>query len=568
MSGGNSIILKEFLPMKRKILAVVLAVMMLACALPFGASAANDGYIHEEILNNDNYYHMEYVEKENYFKNQFTLYTALGFYDNAWYNYFDSAVDINYAKAILLGLIEQVEAEYNNETFEEVMKILGKAEGAMEVITKVGEISEKVTDALEFTQSAEWLTTLGVLNTAIKAGNYANEVYEAYVKGYAMILSAKAASAYYGDFLTYLVKNCKNEDVAAAAAEIAETIDAELQASVDALIQSLVADAGKDAASLAAEMALDSYGVTAAIKGAYKTVVSISDKLFNTKDKYEFMMSLVETYYIEDCFADWASAAFDSENADFASFAESTVIAVRATGEQLLANLAQAKTKALVAMVKQYDTTELKVKAAVALAKLDAAGAILADDKDDAYVASAAVTGKTDLALNKAGTVDTIFAVSDETAVAPAYTAAGAYANVYSDVLGEYIKVAYLLDGAYDIVLSGAARVATTYAVIADKYACVDTTEGRVVTFKDILAAPSIVVADADKEAVTLEVSDTFVAKCDPSVAVKAGTGSSSGSSSSGSSSSSPKFDFGKIFSDFFQSIIDAFKSIFNIFKK
>ena len=86
--------------------------------------------------------------------------------------------------------------------------------------------------------------------------------------------------------------------------------------------------------------------------------------------------------------------------------------------------------------------------------------------------------------------------------------------------------------------------------------------------FKDILAAPSIVVADADKEAVTLEVSDTFVAKCDPSVAVKANTGSSSGSSSSGSSSSSPKFDFGKIFSDFFQSIIDAFMSIFNIFKK
>lgn len=555
--------------MKRKILAVILAVMMFACALPFGAFAANDSYIHNEILDNGNYYHMEYAEKENLFKNQFALYTALGFYDNAWYNYFDNSVDIDYAKAILLGLIEQVEAEYNNQTFEEVMKLLGGAKGAMDVITKVGDFSKKFTDALEFTQSAEWGTTLGILNAAIKAANYGNEVYKAYIKGYAMILSAKAASAYYGDFLMYLVENCKNEDVAAAAEEIAATIDAELQASVDELIKSLVADAGKDAASLAAEVALDSYGVTAAIKGAYKTVVSISDKLFNTKDKYEFMMSLVETYYIEDCFGDWAKAAFASEDAEFASFAESTVIAVRMTGEQLLANLANAKAKALVTMVKKYDATELKVKAATELAKLEAAGDILKDGKDGAYVACAAITGNTALALNKAGTADTIFALSDETAVKPAYTAAGAYANVYSEVLGENIKVAYLLDGAYDIVLSGAEKNATAYAVIADKYACVDTTAGRVITFKNILSAPSIVVADADKEAVNLEMSDAFVRACDPSVAVSKNGGASGGSSSGSgsSSSSSSKFNFGKIFSDFFKSIIDAIKSLFKIGK-
>lgn len=556
--------------MKRKILAVILAVMMFACALPFGAFAANDSYIHNEILDNGNYYHMEYAEKEGLFKNQINLYTAFGFYDNAWYNLIDSSVDIDYAKAILLGLIEQVEAEYNNQTFEEVMKLLGGAKGAMDVITKVGDFSKKFTDALEFTQSAEWGTTLGILNTAIKAANYGNEVYKAYIKGYAMILSAKAASAYYGDFLMYLVENCKNEDVAAAAEEIAATIDAELQASVDELVKSLVADAGKDAASLAAEVALDSYGVTAAIKGAYKTVVSISDKLFNTKDKYEFMMSLIETYYIEDCFGDWAKAAFAAEDEEFVSFAESTVIAVRATGEQLLANLANAKTKALVAMVKKYDTAEMKVKAATELAELAVAGDILKDGKDGAYVATAAVTGNTALDLNKAGTADTVFALSNNTAVETAYTAAGAYASVYSDVLGEYIKVAYLLDGAYDIVLSGADKNATAYALIGDKYACVDTTAGRIITFKDILTAPAIVVVDTDKEAVNLEMSDTFVKTCDPSVAVDKTSGGSTGGSSSGSgssSSSSSKFDLGKIFSDFFKSIIEAFKNLFKFGK-
>ena len=318
--------------MKKKILAVILAVMMLVCTIPFGASAANDGYVRNELLDNSNYYHMEYVEKENYFKNTISLYTALGFYDNAWYNYFDKSVDINYAKGILLSLIEQVEAEYNNQTFEEVMKILGDAKTAMEVIQKVGDISQKFTDVLDFTQAEAWGDTIGILGTAIKAANYGNEIYKAYVKGYAMILSAKAASAFYGDFLTYIANNCENKAVREAAVEIAGTIDKEMQEAVDELVQSLVADAGKDAATIAAEAALDSYGVTAAIKGAYKTVVSLADKLLKTKDKNEYMISLVETCYIEDCFGDWAKAAFESENADFASFAGSTVIAVRACG--------------------------------------------------------------------------------------------------------------------------------------------------------------------------------------------------------------------------------------------
>ena len=47
--------------MKKKILAVILAVMMLVCTIPFGASAANDGYVRSEILDNSNYYHFEYV---------------------------------------------------------------------------------------------------------------------------------------------------------------------------------------------------------------------------------------------------------------------------------------------------------------------------------------------------------------------------------------------------------------------------------------------------------------------------------------------------------------------------
>lgn len=553
--------------MKRKILAVILAVMMIVCVLPFAAFASNGSSIHDEILDNSHYYHMDYVEKENYFKNQFGWYTALGFYDNAWYNYFDNSVDISYAKAVLLGLIEQVEAEYNNETFEEIMKVLGGANSAMGVITKAGEIASKFTDALEFTQSEAWGTTMGILGTALKAANYGNEVYKAYVKGYAMILSAKAASAFYGDFLTYLVENCENDAVKEAAAEIAETIDAEMQAAVDELVKSLTADAGKDAATLAAEIALDSYGVTSAIKSAYKTVISISDKLFNTKDKYEFMVSLVETYYIEDCFTEWAKAAFESDNADYASFAESTVIAVRETGEGLLAKLANAKTAALVNMVKKYDSTEIKVKTAAELAKLDVASAVLAAGADTDFAKSVVVTGNTAVSV-KAGDADVI-SIADGEAVPAAVTASGAYTSVYNEGLGQYVKAVYLNGKDYDVVLSGAEKTATAYGIVGNSYTCIDTTEGRVITFKNVLSAPSIVVADEGKEAVTLSFSDSFVKTCDPSVAVKSSSSSGSDSSSGSSSGSSSVGNaFSKAFSDFFKSIIEAFKNIFKIFKK
>lgn len=555
--------------MKKKILAVILAVMMLVCALPFAAFAGNDGYVRNEILDNSNYYHMEYVEKENYFKNTISLYTALGFYDNAWFNYFDKSVDIDYAKGVLLSLIEQVEAQYNNQTFEEVMEILGGAKGAMEVITKVGDISQKFTDVLDFTQSDEWADTIGILGTAIKAANYGNEMYKAYVKGYAMILSAKAASAFYGDFLTYIANNCENEAVRKAAVEIAETIDKEMQESVDKLVQSLVADAGKDAATIAAEAALDSYGVTAAIKGAYKTVVSLSDKLLKTKDKYEYMISLVETCYIENCFGDWAKGAFESENADFASFAGSTVIAVRACGEKLLANLANAKTSALVNMIQKYDATEIKVRTAAALAKLDVAAAVLDAGADTGYTESVVVTGNTNVALKAAGADDALITIENDIEVPACVGSAGAYTSVYNEGLGEYVKAFYLLEGSdYDVVLSGAAGTATAYAVAGESFGCVDTTAGRVITLKNVISAPSIVVADPEKDAVNLTFSDSFVKTCDPSVAVQKETKPSGGSSSSSSSSSGSKFNFGKIFSDFFKSIMEAFKSIFNIFKK
>lgn len=554
--------------MKKKILAVILAVMMIVCALPFAAFAGNDGYVRNELLDNENYMHYNYVVDEDYFEKTIGLYTALGFYDNAWYGYFTDTTGMNYAKAVLLSLIEQVEAQYNNENFEKIMAALKGAKGAMEVVEKAGKIAEKFTDVLDFTQSEAWGDTLGILGTAIKAGNIANDTYEAYVEGYARILSIKAAGAYYGDFLTYLAENCKNSDVRKAAKEIAATIDKEMQEAVDDLVNDLVASAGKDAAGVAASMALNAYGVTAAIQTGYNVVKSVADKVFKTNESAEYMISLAETSYIEECFGDWAKGAYASEDADFAAFADSTVIAVRACGEKLLANLANAKATALVNLIKKYDATEIKVRTAAELAKLDAAAAILENGADTGYTKSVVVTGNTNVSLKAAGADDALVTIVNDVETPATVTETATYTSVYNEGLGEYVKAFYLLDGSdYDVVLSGAGKNSTAYAVIGKKFGCVDTTAGRTITFKNVVSAPSIVVADPDKDVVELTLSDSFVKTCDPSVAVKKDTKPSGGSSGSSSSSSS-KFDIGKIFSDFFKSIMDAFKNIFKIFQK
>ena len=555
--------------MKKKILSVILAVMMIVCALPFAAFAGNDGYVRSELLDNGNYYHYNYVVKEDYFKQTLDWYTALGVYDDAWYGYFTNTTGINYAKAVLLSLIEQVEAQYNNETYEKIIAALKGAKTGMEFVEKAGKIAEKFTDALEFTQSEAWGDTIGYLGAAIKVANIANDTYEAYARGYARILSIKAASAYYGDFLTYLAENCKNKAVRKAAKEIAETIDQEMQEAVDELVKDLVESAGKDAAGAAASMALNAYGVTAAIQTGYNVVKSVADKLFNTNKSAEYMFSLAETGYIEECFGDWAQGAYGSGVAEYAAFADGTVIAVRACGEKLLANLANAKQTALVNLIKKYDATEIKVRTAAELAKLDVAKAILKEGKDTGYTQSVVVTGNTNVALKAAGESDALAVIESEIQVPATITESAAYTSVYNEGLGEYVKAFYLAEGSdYDVVLSGAAGKATAYATVGKKFGCVDTTTGRTITFKNVVSAPSIVVVDTDKDAIELTLSDSFVKTCDPSVAVKKDSKPSGGSGSGSGSSSGSKFNFGKIFSDFFKSIIEAFKSIFSFGKK
>lgn len=553
----------------KKFAAVLLAALMLLAAMPLCASAAQSGYVHDEVLDDGNYYHMEYVEQEGFFANSINLMTALGLYDDAWYNYFDKSVDINYAKAILLSLVEKVEEKYENQVYEEIIGALEGASDIMGVITKVGDFTEKFSDALKFTQSAEWSKSIEILNAAIKIANYGNEVYEAYIRGYAAILSAKAASVYYGNFLTTLVDNCENEAVRAAALDIRNTIDAEMADAVNELIKELVANAGKDAADLAANIAMDSYGVTAAIKSGYNTVASLSNKIFNTKDKYEFMMSLVEVYYIEDCFGAWAKESFASDDDDAAAFAESVVITIRATGEQLLENLANATTSALIALVKNYDTTEMRVKSAVALAKLEAARAIFEAGADAAFKTDFTATGRSSVIIQRAADSATVLSISNE-ALDLTVNDAGVFISVYSKPLDQYIKVGYFYgNGDYDFRLCGAVSGNTAYVTVPGYYLTVGVCPGRIITVENVCSAtgaPAFNVIDNGTAIGEDVMSREFSTSVHPLTTYKNTTGGIILPGKDDNKPSGNTMTLKELIDKFFADLVQRFKDLFKIF--
>ena len=510
--------------MKKKILALVLAALMLCSVLPVTASAQSGSLLNDEVFNDDVYYHLDYIEKEDYFKTQINLYTSLGLYDRAWLNYYTGEVDVNYAEMILLALIEKVDVEYQNEDFETIIKVLEGASSVAEVIDKVNEY----TGVLDFAESNEWATSITVLNTLIKAANYSNEMYKAFIDGYAAILSAKAASIYYSSLLTQLIDNCENSAVRAAAQRILDNINSELEAAVKKLVEELAASAAEDAVGFGVSIAMSSNSVTAAIQSAYKMTTGLSEKLFKTGSKYGYMCSLAEIYYIESCLRPWAldNLAAEESTISMKDFSVSAFISLREAGESLLAGLAATKDKTLEALTSSYNVDEIKVRTAVATAKLEAIRSLVGTDDADSFTAIFASTGSCDLIVRTRGTVTAIMGAEDE--VATMTDDIGKLFNVYNDTLGTYIKVVFLNGNArYSniSVFNCASSVAylqidsLASGALALSYATVPFVAGRTVTTLDVMGvAPSISAKNASGATCEGAYSDTFSVTAIPMV--------------------------------------------------
>ncbi len=422
----------------KKFLAVILSVVMLFTVLPMAASAKveNDDKIITDLLSDD-YYHLNYVKENDYFKTKIAVYTALSLYDKAWDNYFTGSVDTDYAKTILLALIDRFEEEYNNETYEEILSALGTAKTVAELIEKV----DGYTHILELAENSTWATSLGVVNTALKALNLSNEVYEEYVKSYAIILSCQAANVYYGEFLTYIIDNCDDKNVKKAAEELKKNITASLEESRDALIAELVEDAGKGGVEIGIELAMDAYSVTAVIKGIYNTVGSLGVKLFGTNNKYQYMSSLAMLAKIEDVIPAYVQDAIAGEDEMGRDFAVNAILTIRETGEAMLTNLGKVQEDTIVEkLVKTENLGEMIETASVESAKLDTYRDIIEADATykvyDVYTKSASSTKATVRAAN--GDFIATVPATEELSILDQN---GAFVNKYNENTATYIKV-------------------------------------------------------------------------------------------------------------------------------
>lgn len=392
----------------KKALAILLAALMLLTVVPFAAFAKvnTDDRIVTEIKNASVYKHIKYVKDKNEFKADRIAMGVFATYDDAWLNAFTDDVDVKYAEGILLSIIDKIEAEYNNETFEKILKVLEGANTVAGVVEKI----DGFTGVLGLAENSTWGGVIQGLGIVINAGNTANEAYETYVEAIARVLSIQASSIYYAEFLDYIIANVDgdHEDtIKEAARNIKAQISENLDEARDAIIASLAANIGKEGAYTAISVAMKTNTVTAVIDTVYNLSGTIGKKVFNSQNLYEYMTSLAEIVEIEDCLPAFVSAAearnlmpafkadsaADEEAQDEADnlawhFAINALLTLRETGETLLKKLAETKSSSIWnkvgSLIKLWSNTdemnELIKSGAIECAKLNAYRKLLALD--------------------------------------------------------------------------------------------------------------------------------------------------------------------------------------------
>lgn len=564
--------------MKKKLLALILSVLMLVSVIPMAASAADSNFLYDAVFDDDAYYHLAYVKDEDFFEDDITWATVLGGYD-AWANYFSKDKDITYAEAILMMLIDKVDAVYENELAEEIIDVLEKAQSVAEVAEKIDEY----TGILGIAENSEWAEAMGIVGDVIAVANYGNAVYEKYVEGYAAIISAKAASVYYGNLLDYLAANCANEAVQDAAANIKVKIDSELEDAVKDLAEELAAASGEDAAVMGVKIALDSYSVTAAIKTGYGYVSSFSEAIFNLSAKAEYMTSLVEIYDIEQCIKTWVDDAIDDTDDDFEGFAVSSFITIRQAGEDFLLALANKTNTSYIELIKDYDTTEMEIRSALASAKLSAIRDVIANNASAQIDSAIVITGKSDVLLQNVATGEVVYTIADGAALKEV-TDDGIFFSYDNTYLGEFVKVAFMVaPNDYDVYIcnadSGCSYVEFDSAASGafDTYnVCVGLKSSRAVAVLNTAnwavagELPKFKVEDPGAEIAEGVMTTAFDVNINAIAGVETepGSGNSNAGTSGGVSSgtTNKKLSFGEMIKEFFENLFASFKNIFSIF--
>lgn len=437
----------------KKLCAIILAALMLLTVLPMAAFAkvADNDQIMNEIINGS-YPHMSYTQDNNYFKSALIAYSVFNI--DTWGSQIKGdTFEAKAAKTILLALIDKIEAELNNETYEKVLKALKGASTAAGLVEKVNDLTGK----LDFVASSEWATSMTVLNNTIKVMNFANDEYEKYAEGYAVILSCQAASSYYAGLLDYISEKVEDENIGNAAAELKEYITMSIEDANKVLMQEIADDAGQEAALIAIDVAMNTNTVTAAIKTGYGLISNIGDKLFNATDTCTYASSLAAVTRIEDVIVPYITSEMGSEDNFAADFAKISLLTLREVGEKMLSNLGKVTSDSIIAKVfKNADK-------AATYSKTGALNAIKLGVYKDIILADADYTTCDIIVYNEAKTNATIYdaegyaiAVLKNGRESSIINANGAFYSVFDSITSSYVKVIVTFGEGYQVKYSTA----------------------------------------------------------------------------------------------------------------
>lgn len=350
--------------MAKRVLAVLLAALMMLCAVPFTTFAAdktataeekvaawnaNYSLVIEKLAENEKSAHWQYVDqnKKKISDTMVTL-TAFSLYDDAWANGMDNHISVEQAEKILASLIEKIDANIGESKLAEITAVLKTARDINDLIQKVNGYV-KISDVLT---SEEWTKAFKYINYWIDAYNMYDKARDDVIEAYSRILSVQAANEMYIDFLQYIVDTCSYSTVVTAAQNMIDDLNANIADAVADKLIELAVSTGTGVIEDAIEVAMESNYYTAIIVTVYNAGNKAADYLWNTGDLYECYDALYTTYFVETAAESWYSSAKSSGDAEWIEFAVNTLLALREAGLDTLYDAKNAENEGLVGKIK------------------------------------------------------------------------------------------------------------------------------------------------------------------------------------------------------------------------
>ena len=421
---------------------------------------ANYGILLETLMNGENYAHYKYVIDNNEeIRQMMDVYTAFGLYDNAWKNYFTKDANIDTCKQILMAMIEEYSVEMGDSYVDAIVDGLQTAKDAAEFVEKLNGYLSDYSDVLDFVSSQEWSTVFSVVDALIKVGNAWQDIRDGLIEAYAQIMSVQLANGYYIEMLQYVADNTDYAPMKTAAAQLINEATTAVEEQIAYFLDKSTEDLQNYGIDYLFSLALNSNVYTATAYKIFNGASSVADILWNTGDQYALFDALSASFYAEDVIDDYAAAAFDktAENYDAARtmFAVYSLISVRSFGENSLYNLLVAQSGGIINKIKSkvYNSSFTEYTANIAALELTEE-ALFNTDVANMIPVEAVAYVYCPVSLMVYDGDAMLFRVADGEDVTYDSNLGMAKAS-YCEYNKEYIKVVFLKDEAYKLVLFG-----------------------------------------------------------------------------------------------------------------